>query len=154
MSVDYDVEDAFGYVTDWEGRRDHEYEVVRPNVWVFYKKKGQVLAEGVDKTNVYLQENGKSLELRPGGKVVVAKEVYVDEDEWLLRPGKTYLVVRLRKGPEDTEYHVMAFCYKVNEDGTVSKKKVYEQSYSYPYSMVENYAERLKGEIDCEEYFK
>ncbi|KUO94432.1 MAG: hypothetical protein AT717_06120 [Vulcanisaeta sp. CIS_19] len=80
--------------------------------------------------------------------------MYVGEDEWLLRPGKTYLVVRLRKGPEDTEYHVMAFCYKVNEDGTVLKKKVYEQSYSYPYSMVEKYAERLKDEINCEEYFK
>ena len=154
MALDYDVEDAFHYVTDWEGRKDREYEVVRPNVWVYYKKKGQVLAEGVDKTMVYLQENGESLASVPGGKVIIAKEVYVDEDVWKLKPGKTYLVVRLRKEPNDTEYHVMAFCYKVNEDGSVAKKKVYEESYRYPYSMVEHYAEQLKDQINCEEHFK
>jgi len=154
MALDYDVEDAFHYVPDWEGRRDREYEVVRPNVWVYHKKKGQVLAEGVDKTTVYLQENGKSLEILPGGKVIVAKEVYVDEDVWKLEPGRTYLVVRLRKEPSDPEYHVMAFCYKVNEDGSVAKKKVYEESYRYPYTMVEHYAEQLKNQINCKEYFK
>jgi len=154
MSLDYDVEDAFMYVPDWEGKQDREYEVVRPNVWVYHKKKGQVLAEGVDKTMVYLQENGKSLDIQPGGKVIVAKEVYVDEDVWKLEPGRTYLVVRLRKEPNDTEYHVMAFCYKVNEDGSVAKKKVYEESYRYSYLMVKDYAEQLKDQINCEEYFK
>ena len=156
MSLDYDIENAFDYVEDWEGREkpDSEYEIVRPHVWVFHKEKGQILAEGVDKTMVYLQENGKSLEILPGGKVIIAKEVRVDEDVWKLARGKTYLVVRVRKGPIDDKYHVMAFCYKVNEDGSVVKKKVYDESYSYPYSMVEYYAEHLKDEINCEEYFK
>ena len=69
-----------------------------------------------------------------------------------MRPG-TYLVVRVKKELNEPAYHVMAFCYKVNEDGTAIKKKVRDQ-YVSPYFAARDYARDLRNEIDCREYFR
>jgi len=81
-----------------------------------------------------------------------AAEEHVADHMWSLRPG-TYLVVRVKKELNEPTYHVVAFCYKVNEDGTAIKKKVREQ-YAYPYVIARDYARDLRNVIDCREYFK
>jgi hypothetical protein len=48
----------------------------------------------------------------------------------------------------------MAYCYRVNEDGTAIKKEVINKSVSPDYTATRDYARGLRNEINCEEYFK
>jgi hypothetical protein len=64
------------------------------------------------------------------------------------------LVVKLKKEPRETDYRVMAYCYRVNEDGTAIKKEVINKSVSPDYTTARDYARGLRNEINCEEYFK
>jgi len=144
--------ETVNYVLEWEGKTDHEYRITRPFKWVEVFQRGSAPAREVDETHVYYRENGMPKELTPKIEQIGQREEHDAEHMWSLRPGM-YLVVRVKKELNEPTYHVMAFCYKVNEDGTAIKKKVRDQ-YAYPYVIARDYARDLRNEIDCREYFK
>jgi len=142
----------------WEGKVDHEYEIVRPYKWMLISTKmagGEKTYEETDMTVVFRQENGKSEDILPSTEMFEARNDFnVGRDRWRLKPG-IYLVVRLKKDMEDYNYHIMAYCYKVNEDGTAIKKQaadIHESFWSI--EAAQDYVHRMKDKINCEEYFK
>jgi len=146
------MSETVNYVIEWEGKADHEYRIVRPFKWVEVFQRGSAPAYAVDETHVYYRENGIPKELTPKIEQIEEREEHVADHIWSLRPG-TYLVVRVKKELNEPAYHVMAFCYKVNEDGTAIEKKVRDQ-YAYPYFAARDYVRDLRNEIDCREYFR
>ena len=137
-----------------EGKVDHEYEIEHTFKWIDIGRNGKSVMKEVDMMDVYRQENGKtSAELMPDFEESEWKEIGASIQRWRLEPG-TYLVVRLKKEPGETDYRVMAYCYRVNEDGTAIKKEVINKSVSPFYTDAWDYARGLRNEINCEEYFK
>ena len=145
--------ETVNYVLEWEGKADHEYRIARPFKWVEVFHKDRAPEREVDETYVYYRENGRSEELTHDTIPIERSEETVESHIWSLRPGKTYLVVRVKKELNEPSYHIMAYCYKVNEDGTAIKKQVADQ-YAYPYLAARNYVSDLRNRINCEEYFK
>ena len=143
---------------NWEGNVDHEYEIVRPYKWMLIRAKmegGEDTCEETDMTDVFRQENGKSEDVLPSIEMFETRRGFnVGRDRWRLKPG-IYLVVRLKKDLDENKYHIMAYCYKVNEDGTAIKKQaadIHESFWSI--QSAQDYVHRMKDKIDCEEYFR
>ena len=143
---------------NWEGNVDHEYEIVRPYKWMLLSAKlkgGKATYEETDVTDVFRQENGKSEDVLPSIEFIkIRRDFNVIRNTWRLKPG-TYLVVRLKKDLDENKYHIMAYCYKVNEDGTAIKKQaadIHESFWSI--ESAQRYVQRMKDKIDCEEYFR
>ena len=148
------MSEVLKHASEREGKVDHEYEIVHTYRWIDIGKNGKRVMMDVDLMDVYRQENGRaSIELMPEFEESEWKEIRASIERWRLRPG-TYLVIKLKKGPNETDYRVMAYCYRVNEDGTAIKKEVINKSVSPDYSIAQNYARRLRFEINCEKYFK
>ena len=149
-----EVSEVLKHAKEWEGRVDHEYEIVHTSRWIDIGKNGERVMRDVDTMSVYRQENGRTTaDLMPEFEESEWKDVRASILRWRLKPG-TYLVVRLKAGPNETDYHVMAYCYKVNEDGTAIKKEVIDKRISSFYTDAWDYAKELKNKINCEEYFK
>jgi len=60
----------------WEGKVDHEYEIVRPYKWMLISTKmagGEKAYEETDMTVVFRQENGKSEDILPSIEMFEAR---------------------------------------------------------------------------------
>ena len=137
-----------------EGKVDHEYEIEHTYKWIDIGRDAEEIMNDVDLMDVYRQENGRTTaELAPDFEESEWIEIRASIQRWRLKPG-TYFVVRMKRDPNETEYRVMAYCYKVNEDGTAIKKEVINKSVSSDYTDTRDYARKLRNEINCEEYFK
>ena len=150
-----EVSEVLKHAREREGKVDHEYEIVHTYKWIDIGKNGVRVMRDVDMMDVYRQENGRTSEELIPDYIEESgwEEISAAIEKWWLKPG-TYLVVKLKKEPRETDYRVMAYCYKVNEDGTAIKKEVINKSVSPFYTDAWDYARGLRNEINCEEYFK
>jgi hypothetical protein len=149
-----EVSEVLKHAREREGKVDHEYEIEHTSKWIDIGRNGERVMRDVDMMDVYRQENGRtSAELMPDFEESEWRDIRASIQRWRLKPG-TYLVVRLKKEPRETDYRVMAYCYRVNEDGTAIKKEVINKSVSPFYTDAWDYARGLRNEINCDEYFK
>ena len=150
-----EVSEVLKHAREREGKVDHKYEIEHTFKWIDIGKNGKRVMKEVDMMYAYRQENGRTSEELIPDYIEESgwEEISAAIEKWWLKPG-TYLVVKLKKEPRETDYRVMAYCYRVNEDGTAIKKEVINKSVSPDYTATRDYARGLRNEINCEEYFK